>query len=66
MVITYQKFNRFSGKWVAIDPKTQGVLCAGNTIDAVQKKAEKEQSAHPDLFLQYILPFNSHIAPMSQ
>lgn len=66
MVITYQKFHRFSEKWVAIDPKTQDVLCAGNTIQAVQKKAEKEASAHPGIFLQYILPFNSHIAPMSQ
>lgn len=63
MIVTYEKFKQFEGKWVALNEKTQKVLCASTNLSNVQKQAEKKSKDKKNVVLQYILPFNRYIAP---
>jgi len=62
MKITFEKFGKYEGKWIALDKKKESVLASGKTVTETSKKLKKSDSGA--LFM-YVNPFNAYLAPSS-
>lgn len=61
MEITFKKFGKYQGKWVALDVANESVLAAGTDVVQVTKKLKKWNK--DKVRFKYIVPFNLSLAP---
>lgn len=64
MVISYEKFGKYQGKWVAMDIKTEEVVAADADASRLFELVEDQlDNKKPTIVFKYIHSFNVHLAP---